>query len=496
MSLSAAAFAQKIPHQKEENIIPHEINKVILEAATLSPEITVDIYLKIIASGKIKNKKAVKKLLEDAFYLTFQVNEKTSKKIISFDGQVLTIRQTFISNSKRNNLDSLSLQTGIVSEMLKIDSVRALELFKEISPNLYLKPLSCQDFLLPDTASFYGLVENISEIAFSNEQIKQGQRITFLASYVENMTSPTQISPIINMLLSIDLTNDEILNLAEVFNKSLKGISGDVRAFSYQMNFETLNRDIFQLYRKLMTNPSLSEELSRSYKQFLQKNLRGKRCRDNLEYETRNGKVISENEQNNTTVKVPLYVAEASKIFNYDLPLQNEDLSPSEIETIDFPTQYFTAGKSKEALKKIRNLQNWEEANKTYSEVREGQKWQEEFSKTLEFVLALKEAEDEESIDVFHQKCLLLRLLLVESPIISFKEKIVNEYLKLLNDKQIERDYTSEWFLQFDDLKQEILELKNTEEKLKLLNIMRNTNNSAISIYLKLEKEINTEKNS
>ncbi|MCD9187514.1 MAG: hypothetical protein LUM44_13935 [Pyrinomonadaceae bacterium] len=310
------------------------------------------------------------------------------------------------------------------------------------------------------------------------------------------MTSPTQISPIINMLLSIDLTNDEILNLAEVFNKSLKGISGDVRAFSYQMNFETLNRDIFQLYRKLMTNPSLSEELSRSYKQFLQKNLRGKRCRDNLEYETRNGKVISENEQNNTTVKVPLYVAEASKIFNYDLPLQNEDLSPSEIETIDFPTQYFTAGKSKEALKKIRNLQNWEEANKTYSEVREGQKWQEEFSKTLEFVLALKEAEDEESIDVFHQKCLLLRLLLVESPIISFKEKIVNEYLKLLNDKQIERDYTSEWFLQFDDLKQEILELKNTEEKLKLLNIMRNTNNSAISIYLKLEKEINTEKNS
>ncbi len=493
---SSNILSQTKPEKTKEILIPKNVEIMLLDARTIEPELTIDVYLKIIASGKIKNKKEIKKLLEDAFYLSFNTKEKVPRKITSFEGQVLTIRPTFISYSQKNNLDALTLQTRIVSEILKIDRVRAFELFNEISPNLLLKPLSCQDFLLYETSSFYELVGKIAEESFSSEQIKQGQRIAFLSPYIENMTSPSQVSPIIKIFLSTNLTNDEMLNLAEIFNKSLRKIFGDDRSFSYQMNFDSTGRDIFQLYRKFNFSPALYNELSCSYKDFLQKNLKGKRCQDTINYEIRTGKTINEPEKNEPEIKLPVYIAEANNILFKDLPISIEDINPSEIEKIEFPTEYFTNGKSKEIFRKIRSLQKWEEENKTLSEIKESQKWQEEFSKTLEFVNDLKELDNEDEIDIFHQKCLLLRLLLVESPNISFKEKVLNEYLKLLNNKQIEREYTPEWFLEFDDLKQEILEIKSVEEQEKLLGVVKNTNNSAIRVYLDLEKELNSKKNS
>lgn len=490
------SFSQSNPQKVKEIVIPKEIETLLLNSGTLEPELTIDIYLKIIASGKIKNKVKIKQLLEEAFYLSFNIKEKIPGKIMAFEGQVLTIRPTFISNAHKNNLDALTLQTRIVREMLKTDRVRAFELFNEISPNLSLKPLSCQDFLLYEPKSFYELVGKIAEESFLPEQVKQGQRIAFLSPYIENMTSPSQVSPIIKILLSTNLTNDEMLNLGEIFNKSIRKIFGDDRSFSYQMNFDSTGRDIFQLYRKFNFSPALYNELSRSYKDFVQKNLKGKRCQDNINYEIRTGKTTNNPEKNELEIKLPVYIAEANNILFKDLPIGIEDINSSEIETIEFPTEYFSGGKSKEIFRKIRNLQNWEEENKTPSEIKESQKWQEEFSKTLESVNDLNELDNEDEIDIFHQKSLLLRLLLVEAPNISFKEKILNEYLKLLNNRQIEREFTPEWFLEFDDLKKEILDIKSIEEQEKLLSIVKNANNSAIRIYLALDKELKSKENS
>lgn len=121
------AFSQSEAKQSKDT--PPEIETILLEARTLRPELTIDVFLKIVSSGKITNKTKKKRILEEAFYLSFSAKEKIRRKIITFEGQVLTLRPAFVSQAFENKLDALSLQTRIVSEMLKIDRVRAFELF-------------------------------------------------------------------------------------------------------------------------------------------------------------------------------------------------------------------------------------------------------------------------------------------------------------------------------------------------------------------------------
>ena len=104
---------------------------------------------------------------------------------------------------ENHELDTLSLQFRIVSEMMKIDRVRAFKLFNEISPDLSLKNLSCQDFLLYEISDFYVLVGEIAKNSFTQKQINQGLRSSFLLNYVENMNSSSQVLPIVKMLSSI-----------------------------------------------------------------------------------------------------------------------------------------------------------------------------------------------------------------------------------------------------------------------------------------------------
>lgn len=488
----AAVFSQQKPKQHQEYVIPVEIQTILLEAGTLQPELTVDIYLRVISSGKIESKSKKKQLLEEIFYLSSNVKEKVQRKIIAFDGQVLTIRPTFVSNAQMNKLDALSLKTRIVSEMFKIDRIRAFELFNEISPDLTLESLSCQDFLLYEISNFYDLVGEVAKNSFTRKQINQGQRIVFLSLYLENITSSSQLLPIVKMLSSIDLTDDEKFNLVSSLNKSIKKVSGDDRSFSYEMNFGS-NRAIYEFSRKLFFSPPLHNEFLKSYRDYLVKNLQGTRCQDNVEYEKKTGKVININEDSAVNVKLPAYVYQANKYLLKDLPISTEETKPDKVETVSFPAEYFTQSKASQIFDKFRQLRDWEDENKTISETKKGAEWQEAFSELLDEIDEWKKSDAEYEIDLFHQKSLIYRLLLKEAPTAAFRETIVRKYLKLLNQKEIQKDFVAEWFLEFNNLRIEIGELGFKEEQ-KIIDALENSNNSAVRLYLDLEKILKSEK--
>ncbi len=392
-----------------------------------------------------------------------------------------------------NKLDALSLKTRIVSEMFKIDRIRAFELFNEISPDLSLKPLSCQDFLLYEISDFYNLVGEVAKNSFTQKQIKQGQRIAFLSLYIENINSSSQLLPIVKMLSSSDLTDDEKFNLVNSLNKSIRKVSGDDRSFSYEMNFG-LNRAIYGFSRKLFFSPPLHDEFLKSYRDYLVKNLQGTRCQDNVEYEKRISKAINDNENITSGIKLPAYIYEANKYLLKNLPIPAEETKPYEIETTIFPVEYFTLSKASQIFDKFRQLQDWEDENKIISEIKEGSEWQAAFSKLLEEIDEWNKTNDEDEIDLFHQKSLVYRLLLKEAPTIAFRETIVKKYLKLLNQNQIQKDFVSEWFLEFNDLRIEIDEIGFKEEQ-KIIDALENSNNSAVRLYLDLEKILKSEKN-
>ncbi len=51
-----SSFSQQKSKKLQEYVIPAEIQTILLEAGTLQPELTIDIYLKVISSGIIESK--------------------------------------------------------------------------------------------------------------------------------------------------------------------------------------------------------------------------------------------------------------------------------------------------------------------------------------------------------------------------------------------------------------------------------------------------------
>jgi hypothetical protein len=82
------------------------------------------------------------------------------------------------------------------------------------------------------------------------------------------------------------------LILSGWFAKSIRKVSGDDRSFSYEVNFGLTNRAIYEFSKKLSSSPALYEELLKSYRDYLLKNLQGTRCQDNVEFENKSGKAV------------------------------------------------------------------------------------------------------------------------------------------------------------------------------------------------------------
>jgi hypothetical protein len=282
------------------------------------------------------------------------------------------------------------------------------------------------------------------------------------------------------------------LILSGWFAKSIRKVSGDDRSFSYEVNFGLTNRAIYEFSKKLSSSPALYEELLKSYRDYLLKNLQGTRCQDNVEFENKSGKAVKENATSD--VKIPMYIYEVNKYFYKDLPIAVEDTKPFKIEATTFPVEYFTSSKASQIFGKLKKLRNWKIEGKTISEMKESLEWQEAFSNLLDEVDQWNKADGEDEIDLFHQKSLIYRLLMRERPSIILQETIVKKYLKLLNQNEIQRNFASEWFLEFNDLRKEIRGLKDIEQQERLLNIVQNANNSAIRLYTDLEKILKSEK--
>lgn len=61
------AFSQQKSKQPQEPTIPADIQTILLEAGTLRPELTIDVYLKLVSSGKLKAKPSKNKCLKKHF---------------------------------------------------------------------------------------------------------------------------------------------------------------------------------------------------------------------------------------------------------------------------------------------------------------------------------------------------------------------------------------------------------------------------------------------
>lgn len=173
-------------------------------AHSAPPEFAADALLRIAEQAKLAPAAKIE-LIEEAFRLAQSAHFLMPYRSFrtESDSRAAVQNQAF-----KLHLDSLSLQTRAVSDLLPLAPAKARQHFEEIRlPPL--PALTCADALIPEVSSFYDALGQVFQNAFTPKERAREEHVNFLLSYLSRLASPVQLAPAARLIQTLSLTSSQ-----------------------------------------------------------------------------------------------------------------------------------------------------------------------------------------------------------------------------------------------------------------------------------------------
>lgn len=468
---AATVTAQKqkvIPKEQGERERPIAIVNLISRSRSLSPEFAADVLIRVSQSNKVADKRWKKEILEEAFRFTEDAQNPVRRKVVPFPSYPVDTQAHYLSYAFGLKLDTLSLRSRILSEMLNLDKQRAKRLLAEVPLKLPLRQQTCSEAFVYDVSDFYEVLSKIADESFNEREIVQRERLAFLTPYIENVSSPVQITPVTKLILSFKSSPDEFDVLVQSFTSTLKKISGDDRSFGYSTLYDLALRNLYELTKTYGEKTGLPNDMEQAFRIYLTKNLTGHRCADNLQqYESYMSREI----------------AGLNEVLFGNSPVVFADLKATEVHPSPNRLIYYQSSETRELLRKVRILGTSDDPG--FERERKTPEWQQDFNEALAALEEWDGKREKTELDYFHQKCVLYNGLIKRAAKGTAKETTIRRYMSFLNQLGFQKENRIEWFMYVDML---LKELSSGEDRIKELQILSESSNSTISLYADLIK--------
>gem|GEM_PF-1010052 len=485
--------------QKSEDVDPGhrspEIQNLILEVNAAPPEIAVDALIRIAESKNVSSRTWKKEILENAFQLTSKAIQQVKRKNNPSINLSADTSANYLSHAFDRKLDALSLRIRVIKAMLTVDKRRAREMFEEISPKLPLPPLTCEDVLVYDVSDYYELIGDIANNSFNVEEMREGAPTRFIRTYIDAISSPSQIAPAIKMISSVKISSDDFVFLAQGLIKAVSGLPVDDRSFTYAVSNDDLTGNIYQFAQALeKKGPYLVKELLDTYRTYLRGRMSGPRCAENAVTDK---------------TKTPRYIQQANYELFSSSPLKFDEIRQAEISGRATVSEYWKTPEAERLLDLFKDLRftpvkrspggndpSEENASRAVVEERfkpttdaekESLEWQTKFR---EFLTALEgwEGDHEKSrLDYFNQQQVLYRQLLNSAPRGPIRIEVFRSWIKSLSNNDLGESDRIQFYLYVYYLS-EAASSSSPEEREEILRLMSYSNNPAISTCGKLAR--------
>lgn len=209
--------------------IPETYRSLVELSRSAPAEFGSDALLRLVESGKIADAGARRELIEEAFRLAVSAKAAIRKSAISgstYDTSAGPLQQAY--NLK---LDTLSLQSRAVSDMMRIDPAAARKLLQEIPPPAF-EALSCDDPFYYEVGDFYQALGAVVNSAFNAEERAKEENVNFLLGYIGQIANPAQLYPAARTIQSAGVNNVQREILWAKFNAMLPNLAVDDRSMS------------------------------------------------------------------------------------------------------------------------------------------------------------------------------------------------------------------------------------------------------------------------
>ncbi len=275
----------------------------------------------------------------------------------------------------------------------------------------------------------YPVVAKVAAAVFSEKQVAEGQRALFVAPWIENIDSPTQIYPALDLLQQMQGSQAERQILFSALSKSVNRDFKDDRSFTNSLKWGNLGVKIGKLTAG--DDDPLKAELINAYRSMLLKNLRGSCCTDNE---------IKKDQP------LPEYIEAANKLVP-DKPLTYEDVIASELKGTVKITHLLTKSAAARKLRdegiSVRDTTVVD--NKIVNHDVTDVAWGERVNEYIERVLAFEGTENETDAEMLFLKAAFLGGMVSGISPGELRVSILRKYLRLVASSRLQKTSFIEW---------------------------------------------------
>lgn len=476
------------PQRKNNNLAaklqdrPQDIVLFLNDVRSAPPEFAIDLLIRIAESERVADLSWKRELIEEAFRLAPTVQQPVKR--MSLPSSPTDTRAGFLGRAFELNMDALSLQCRAVKSMLSVDKQKARDLFGEI-PSPQLSPLNCEDALVYDVSEFYVTLKMIADTAFSQKEIKSGEPVRLVESYISQIVSSAELAPAIKLLTSLKVSRSQKELLLYRFSKALSRLSSDDRSFISSLY--QADQGMKNLVNQCLQQGISADELLRAYRTYMIRHFNTIRCADNDSILSRRMQSSIIGDFNNQLRR---------KSDRNVLEITDEEIKPVKVEGAVNVHMHWQSPKSSSLLTKIKRLRFGSGKTPLTVAERETLAWQSEVDSFLKDMAEWKKEDEESEEDYFHQKCSLFRALIELVPRKTDREDIIRDFVGFLNSFDLSRGSRIEWFQQARFLLEDKPHLENYDGSApvyiirhsEMMSVANITKSPVLYLYLQLDK--------
>ncbi len=427
-SVALAVSAQKTvkePSPTPTPERPREIVALLNDARLAAPELAVDTVLRVLESKKIKDVQWRRELLEEAMRMADDVKYPIRRERAYYGTGIVDTVSGYMTYAYNEKLDTLSLKARIIKDWLAEDKTRARQIVYQMGGDLKLKPLTCDDAMGYLVDDIYASVAAVAKDSFTPTEISDGVRGLFLLPWIENMQSPTQILPIMEMLSGLKGPAPEHQLLINALERAVNRSFGDDLSFSHAFFRASYKASQF------INSAREREELTMAWRDFLAKNSSGPRC---LESKPKNKDDL------------PHPVAEFNFMFPEEKRFTVEDFVAVEYRGAPKDKLYLDS----EMYKKVSLLFKAARETKNRPENKDDKsaqlEWQTKISDVLQALDSWKASAEETESEVFNPKTVFYGSMIPEVADPEMKAAVMRAFMRYLAGSPMQKDSFIEWF--------------------------------------------------
>ena len=135
-----------------------------------------------------------------------------------------------VARAYATGLDALTLRLRAVASLVRIDAVRARQLFEGI--DFYLPPAACDSMLVPVADEYYGTLATIARRTFADTADGHADALRFFEIYLWRTHVPSEIPAVLKAVKAMRLPRVEAGYFEEALDAMMEHIDRDARGFS------------------------------------------------------------------------------------------------------------------------------------------------------------------------------------------------------------------------------------------------------------------------